>query len=189
MVLGRAAGVLGRQYKLLGCYNRLDEAVRFIEAHDRLICSGVGKSGHVARKVAATFSSLGKPAYFVHPLDCVHGDGGMVGDDDCVLLFSASGESRELDTPKLLRNSVAICGPGWLSDVCDVHIPLLDLKGDDGPFGAPMLSCLCQMAIGDELACSVSALMGFTSAEFKAGHPGGVLGTEVPAILPDGYVD
>ena len=149
----------------------------------RLIISGVGKSGHVARKLAATFASTGTPAYFVHAAEASHGDLGMIQSDDVLMLLSWSGETGELadiiayaarfDVP-----IVAITGKaeGTLARRAQYPIVLPAAKEACPHNLAPTTSTLLQMAMGDALAITLLKMLDFTEESFRNFHPGGKLG-------------
>jgi len=155
----------------------------------RVVVSGMGKSGHVARKIAATFASTGTPALFVHPAEASHGDLGMIVPGDAVLALSNSGEAPEL--ADLISHAkrfglplVGITGrPGsTLARAADV--PLLLPKAPEAcPMGlAPTTSTTMQIALGDALAVSLMNRRGFTAADFRVFHPGGKLGARLQRV-------
>jgi arabinose-5-phosphate isomerase len=152
-------------------------------ARGRLIVTGIGKSGHVARKIAATLASTGTPAQFVHPAEASHGDLGMIGVDDAILALSNSGESEELaDIISYSRRFkiplVAITGGrgSTLAEAADVVL-LLPQAAEACPMGlAPTTSTTVMMAVGDALAIALLERKGFSSADFHLFHPGGRLG-------------
>ena len=149
----------------------------------RVIVTGVGKSGHVARKIAATLASTGTTAQFVHPVEASHGDLGMVGAADAVLALSNSGETTELAdiiayTRRFNIPLIAITSGAHstLSQAADV---VLRLPGaaEACPMGlAPTTSTTMMMALGDALALALIERKGFSSADFRRIHPGGRLG-------------
>jgi arabinose-5-phosphate isomerase len=148
--------------------------------------TGIGKSGHVARKIAATFNSTGTPAYFIHPSEASHGDLGCVAADDVLLALSNSGESAELGDILAFaarRNLPVLAmtkNPRSFLGRQAVNILLLPDAGEAGPLGcAPTTSTTMMMALGDALAMSLLQLRGFTSEEFAAFHPGGQLGRKL----------
>jgi len=155
----------------------------------RLIISGVGKSGHVARKLAATFASTGTPAYFVHAADASHGDLGMIQNDDVVMLLSWSGETGELadiiayaarfDVP-----IVAITGKAKGTLARRAQYPIvLPAAQEACPHNlAPTTSTLLQMAMGDALAITLLKMRGFTEESFRNFHPGGKLGAVLQPV-------
>jgi arabinose-5-phosphate isomerase len=152
-------------------------------ARGRLIVTGIGKSGHVARKIAATLASTGTPALFVHPAEASHGDLGMIGFEDAVLALSNSGESAELaDIIAYSRRFkiplIAITGgmDSSLADAADAVL-LLPRAGEACSMGlAPTTSTTMMMALGDALAIALLERKGFSSADFQRFHPGGKLG-------------
>lgn len=148
----------------------------------RLIVSGMGKSGHVARKIAATLASTGTPAQFVHPSEASHGDLGMITRDDAVLLLSNSGETAEL------ADIIAYCrrfaiplialvrrSSSMLVEASD-HAMVLPEVPEASPVGAPTTSTTMMMAWGDALAVALLERKGFSKEEFGVLHPGGKLG-------------
>lgn len=152
-------------------------------ARGRLIVTGIGKSGHVARKIAATLASTGTPALFVHAAEASHGDLGMVGNEDAILALSNSGDSAELaDIIAYSRRFkiplLAITGgtDSILAEAADVVL-LLPRAGEACSMGlAPTTSTTMMMALGDALAIALLERKGFSSADFKRFHPGGKLG-------------
>lgn len=157
------------------------EAVR--KAPGRVIVSGMGKSGHVARKIAATMASTGTPASFVHPAEASHGDLGMIGTDDLVLALSNSGETRELsdivnycarfDIPLVAITSGA---GSSLANAADYLLLLPAVEEACSVTRAPTTSTTLMMALGDALAVALLRGRGFNSDDFKTYHPGGKLG-------------
>ena len=165
-------------------------------ARGRVIVSGVGKSGHIGRKIAATLASTGTPAFFVHPAEASHGDLGMVTQDDAVLALSWSGETVELKS--LLEYSrrfhiplIAITArpASTLARESDVVLTLPEAN-EACPHGlAPTTSTLMQLALGDALAIALLEGRGFTAQDFRQIHPGGRLGASlrlVSEIMHDG---
>jgi arabinose-5-phosphate isomerase len=152
-------------------------------ATGRVVVSGMGKSGHVARKIAATFASTGTPSLFVHPAEASHGDLGMITAADAVLALSNSGETPELaDLVDYARRFaiplVGITGrrASTLAEHVDVALVLADAP-EACPMGlAPTTSTTQMLALGDALAVALLARKGFTAADFRIFHPGGRLG-------------
>lgn len=155
-------------------------------AQGRLIVAGIGKSGHVARKIAATLASTGTPAYFVHPGEASHGDMGMITQKDVVLMLSNSGENAELsdlihytrrfDIPLIAMTSKADSSLGSHSDIC----LLLPSVPEACPNGlAPTTSTTMMIALGDALAVALLERMHLTSEQYKVFHPGGKLGQKL----------
>lgn len=175
----------------------------------RVVVSGMGKSGHVAGKIAATLASTGTPAFFLHPAEASHGDLGMITRDDLLLAISNSGETAELLTilPVVKRLGVpliALTGrPGsTLARNADVHVDV-SVPAEACPLNlAPTASTTATLAMGDALAVALLKLRGFTEQDFARSHPGGSLGrrllthvadvmhpsAEVPRVGPDTLV-
>jgi arabinose-5-phosphate isomerase len=160
------------------------DAARILSAaKGRCIVTGMGKSGHIARKIAATLASTGRPAMFVHPAEASHGDLGMVTEEDCVLALSRSGETSELSDllfhcRRLEIPVVAITfrADSTLAKAADVALVLPECgeAHDDTP--APTTSTTMSLAMGDALAIALLEAKGFTADHFGAIHPGGKLG-------------
>ncbi|HEY3912156.1 MAG TPA: KpsF/GutQ family sugar-phosphate isomerase [Stellaceae bacterium] len=152
-------------------------------ARGRIIVTGIGKSGHIARKLAATLASTGTPAQFVHAGEASHGDLGMIGSEDAILALSNSGETTELaDIIAYSRRFgiplIAITGGGGstLAAAADAVL-LLPEAAEACPMGlAPTTSTTVMMALGDALAIALLERRGFSSADFQVFHPGGKLG-------------
>lgn len=176
---------------------RLDEgfaeAVRIIiECRGRVVVSGMGKSGHIARKIASTFASTGTPAFFVHPAEASHGDLGMVTRDDVFIGLSNSGESGELlaIVPLLKRQGaklIALTGnpKSSLAQEADVHL-YAGAEKEACPLNlAPTASTTAALALGDALAVALMHAKGFTRDEFARAHPGGALGRKLLTHVRD----
>ena len=161
----------------------------FAGLQGRVVCVGVGKSGHVGRKIAATFASTGRPAMFVHATEASHGDLGMIGPGDAVLALSKSGETRELadvvgyakrfGAPLVAITEVAGSALGRAADIL-LLIP--DAPEAAGSVDAPTTSTTLQMALGDALAVALMDRRGFTPHDFRAFHPGGKLGAALRTV-------
>jgi len=166
------------------------EAVRILSgAQGRVIVSGIGKSGHIGRKIAATLASTGTPAFFIHPSEAAHGDLGMVTPKDVLLAISWSGETIELKTlvtfsrrfgvPLISITSRATSALGQASDVV-IELPR---ASEACPHGlAPTTSTTMQLVIGDCLAVALLEARGFTATDFKVFHPGGSLGAQLKFV-------
>ncbi len=166
-----------------------DAVDRLKAARGRVIVTGMGKSGHVGEKVAATFASTGTPAFFVHPSEASHGDLGMITRDDVILALSWSGETVELfniltfsrsnNVPLIAITSRKSSALAAASDVV-LHLP----KAKEAcPHGlAPTTSTTMQLAIGDALAIALLEAKGFTAHDFKVFHPGGSLGARLKHV-------
>ena len=158
-------------------------------ARGRVICTGMGKSGHVARKIAATFASTGTPALYVHPAEASHGDLGMIQPDDVVLALSWSGETTELAdiigyTRRYRVGLVAITSnaASTLGREADTCLALPKAK-EACPNGlAPTTSTAMQLALGDALAVALLEARGFSARDFSVFHPGGRLGASLRQV-------
>ncbi len=156
----------------------------------RVVVTGVGKSGHVGRKIAATLASTGTPALFVHAGEAGHGDLGMIGADDAVLALSKSGEARELADviayakrfaiPLIAMTADAKSALGRAAD----HLLLLPdaAEATEEALNAPTTSTTLQIALGDALAVALLEERGFTHHDFKVFHPGGKLGAALRSV-------
>ena len=152
-------------------------------AQGRLIVTGMGKSGHVARKVAATFASTGTPAFFVHPSEASHGDLGMITPDDVIMALSWSGETAELkhliDYSRRFRIgliAITAVSDSTLGRAADVVLAIPQAREACPHNLAPTTSTLMQAALGDALAIALLESRGFTAVDFSRLHPGGRLG-------------
>jgi arabinose-5-phosphate isomerase len=174
-----------------GLISRLDE--RFVDAvglilacRGRVVVSGVGKSGHIARKIASTLASTGTPAFFVHAAEAGHGDLGMITRDDVVLALSNSGQSDELLTiiPLIKRRGaklIALTGnsDSALAREADVHLDA-HVAQEACPLNlAPTASTTAALALGDALAVALLDARGFDERDFARAHPGGALGRKL----------
>jgi arabinose-5-phosphate isomerase len=166
------------------------EAVKTISAaNGRVIVTGMGKSGHIARKIAATLASTGQPASFVHPAEASHGDLGMVQNGDVVIAISWSGETVELAAivtfakryaiPLIGMTAVADSALGREADVC-LTMPNAQEACPNGL--APTTSTTMQLVLGDALAIALLEGRGFTARDFRALHPGGKLGAKLAHV-------
>ena len=158
----------------------------------RVVVMGMGKSGHIARKIAATLASTGTPAFFLHPAEASHGDLGMVTRADVVIALSNSGETQEIlaIVPLLKRQDIPlICMTGQPhSSLARVASVCLDIAVDQEacPLGlAPTASTTAALAMGDALAISLLESRGFTEADFARSHPGGTLGKRLLLRVED----
>jgi arabinose-5-phosphate isomerase len=168
----------------------LQQAVdALLAAPGRVIVTGIGKSGHIARKVAATLASTGQPASFVHPAEASHGDLGMVQNGDVVLALSWSGESVELAVivtyakrfkiPLIAMTSQLDSALGRQADIV-LRLPAAQEACPNGL--APTTSTTMQLALGDALAMALLEAKGFTAREFRDLHPGGKLGAKLAFV-------
>jgi len=176
---------------------RLDErfarAVALILAcRGRVVVSGIGKSGHIARKIAATLASTGTPAFFVHPAEAIHGDLGMIQGEDVMLALSYSGESEELAAivPLVKRQGASlIVLSGNASSTLAAHADvLLDtrVEREACPMNlSPTASTTAALAMGDALAVALLDARGFDREDFARSHPGGALGRRLLTLVAD----
>ena len=159
-------------------------AITLIEGlKGRLVVTGMGKSGHVAKKVAATFASTGTPSFFVHPAEASHGDLGMIGQDDAVLALSNSGETPELSDiiAYTRRFHIPLIGmtrraESSLGAQCDYPLVLPNSAEACPNRQAPTTSTTAMLALGDALAIALMERRGFSADDFRTFHPGGKLG-------------
>jgi arabinose-5-phosphate isomerase len=158
-------------------------------ARGRVIVTGMGKSGHVARKIAATLASTGTPAFFVHAADASHGDLGMITSDDVMLALSWSGETEELK--ELINYSrrfgivliaVTVSVESTLGKAADIVLPLPEAREACPHNLAPTTSSLMQLALGDALAMALLESRGFTAIDFGVFHPRGRLGAALKFV-------
>ena len=163
-----------------------------LAARGRVACTGMGKSGHIARKIAATLASTGTPAFFVHPGEAGHGDLGMVTDADVVLALSYSGESDEILTllPVFKRQGNALLAmtgrpQSTLALAADVHLDV-SVPEEACPLHlAPTSSTTASLAMGDALAVALLETRGFTADDFARSHPAGALGRRLLLHIAD----
>jgi arabinose-5-phosphate isomerase len=168
-------------------FNQAVEAL--FSAKGKIVCTGMGKSGHVARKIAATLASTGSPAAFVHPAEASHGDLGMVGPGDVVLALSKSGEAKELadivayakrfDLPLLAMTTAPHSALGRAADIL---LLMPDAAEATSQVNAPTTSTTLQLALGDALAVALMERRGFTAGDFRVFHPGGKLGAMLRTV-------
>lgn len=187
-VLSAEAAALSLQADALG-----EAFVRAVDtlyaARGRIACTGIGKSGHVARKMAATFASTGAAAFFVHASEASHGDLGMIGQDDVVVALSKSGEAKELADilayAKRFRIpliAITAAPESTLGAAADIVLQLADASEATAAVNAPTTSTTLQIAIGDALAVALLERRGFTAGDFKTFHPGGKLGAMLRTV-------
>jgi arabinose-5-phosphate isomerase len=158
----------------------------------RVVVTGIGKSGHIARKLAATLASTGTPAFFVHPAEASHGDLGMITADDVVVMLSNSGETDELVLlmPHLKRQGAAIVAltgneRSSLAQGAAVHLDAA-VDAEACPLGlAPTASTTAALALGDALALALLDARGFSVEDFARSHPGGALGRRLLTLVSD----
>lgn len=164
-----------------------EEAVRMIiDCQGRVIVTGVGKSGHIGKKIAATLASTGTPAFFLHSTEGLHGDLGMVKKDDIVIMISNSGETEEVlqllpSLNEIGSKKIAITSKidSTLAKACDIALAYNYDSEADHLGLAPTTSSTITLVIGDALATTLSYLKGFTKKDFHLYHPGGNLGEQL----------
>ncbi|MEN9464997.1 MAG: hypothetical protein RL217_1178 [Pseudomonadota bacterium] len=187
--------------------NDFSRACRLIlQGSGRVVVTGMGKSGHVGSKIAATLASTGTPAFFVHPGEASHGDMGMIQPEDVVIALSNSGETSEVTRllPLLKRMGSALISitgnpNSTLAKACDAHLDA-GVKQEACPLNlAPTSSTTCALVMGDMLAVALLEARGFSAEDFAFSHPGGALGrrlllkvedimhkgAEIPRVSPD----
>jgi arabinose-5-phosphate isomerase len=187
--LAKGLGELERQFDgaLAAAFVRAVGAVAGVSG--RVIVTGVGKSGHIGSKIAATLASTGTPAFFVHPAEANHGDLGMISRDDCILAVSWSGETAELKAIIAYSRRFRIPliaftanAASTLAKEADVAIVLPKVQ-EACPHGlAPTTSTLLQLAVGDALAIALLERRGFSASDFRTFHPGGSLGASLTHV-------
>ena len=158
----------------------------------KIIVMGLGKSGHIADKIAATFASTGTPAFFIHPSEAIHGDLGMIDKEDVVLILSNSGETEEIVSlipiiKKMGITIIALTGnkKSKLSNEATVHLNV-EVKEEACPMNlAPTASTTAALAMGDAIAVALLEKKGFTKEDFAKSHPGGSLGKKLLLSLGD----
>lgn len=185
-----AAAVLGLKQHLGPSFGRAVEMMLLVSG--RVVVMGMGKSGHIGRKIAATLASTGAPAMFVHPAEASHGDLGMIKSDDLVLAISNSGESEELTAilPVLKRmGTPLIAMTGKADSTLARHAAVfLDcgVEKEACPLNlAPTASTTAQLALGDALAVALLDARGFKAEDFARSHPGGALGRKLLTHVSD----
>lgn len=166
--------------------SKFEDAVNLIlNCKGKVVLSGMGKSGHIARKIAATFASTGSSSFFVHPAEASHGDLGMIEKEDVVILLSNSGETAELKDIIYYckRFNIPIIGivrrnTSTLVEAAEIAFVLPEIKEAAGSVSAPTTSTTMMLAFGDALAITVMELKGFSNSDFGVFHPGGKLGSQ-----------
>lgn len=172
--------------------NFLDALSLILNTKGKLIITGVGKSGLVGAKMAATFASTGTSSFFLHPTEALHGDLGMIGKDDTLLAISSSGESEELTKilPHIKRFEIPLIGltgnkSSSLGSYADVFLDI-SVEKEACPLGAaPTTSTTLTMALGDALAVALMEHRGFRQEDFASFHPGGSLGKKLFVKIKD----
>ncbi|WP_336288042.1 MULTISPECIES: KpsF/GutQ family sugar-phosphate isomerase [unclassified Bartonella] len=190
-ITSETQGLKALEAALLGSLSSsFEAAVQTIRnASGRVVITGLGKSGHIGTKIAATLASTGTPAFFVHAAEANHGDLGMIGSDDVILALSWSGETLELSgimshaarfrTPLIAMTAGEHSILGRQADI----VLLLPKVEEACPHGlAPTTSTVMQLAMGDALAVALLEMRGFTATDFKIYHPGGSLGASLKYV-------
>jgi arabinose-5-phosphate isomerase len=202
-----AAAISALGARIDGDFSRAVQLI--LHCRGRVVVSGIGKSGHIARKIAATMASTGTPAFFVHPAEASHGDLGMITAEDVVVALSNSGETEELLTvlPVVKRKGVPLVAMtgnprSSLARLADVHLDVA-VDAEACPLNlAPTASTTAALVMGDALAVALLEARGFTADDFAASHPAGQLGrrllvriedvmhtgAEMPCVRPDASV-
>lgn len=177
--------------------NRIDQQFHdalniILNCKGRVVVSGMGKSGHIARKIAATLASTGTPAFFLHPGEASHGDLGMIAQEDVVIALSNSGESAEITTilPLIKRRGAKLIGmsgnpASTLARESDAHLNAAVDKEACPHNLAPTASTTAALALGDALAVALLDARGFTAEDFARTHPGGSLGRKLLVHVRD----
>lgn len=190
-VLGEEARALAKAAETSGLYVA-KAAEKIFESTGKLIIIGVGKSGLVGRKAAATFSSTGTPAIFIHPVEALHGDLGVISDGDAVICISYSGESDEIQ--KIIPHITSRCSTtvavtaspnSSLAKAADVYLPVAIEKEADIHGIAPTTSTTVTMALLDALAVVLMRMKNFSKEDFARHHPGGSLGKRLFVKISD----
>lgn len=173
--------------------DNFERAVKLIlDCKGKLIVTGVGKSGHIGAKMAATLSSTGTPSFYLNPLDAYHGDLGVVGNDDIILALSNSGQTDELLRllPYFQEKNIPVISmsgnpESLLAKNTDVHITVT-VRSEASPLGlAPTTSTTAALAVGDALACALMLARDFKVQDFARFHPGGSLGKRLLTTARD----
>ena len=179
-----SAAVIALSQRLDGEFNKACELI--LNCSGRIIVTGMGKSGHVGKKIAATLASTGTPAFFVHPAEASHGDLGMITPQDVVLALSYSGTSNEILTllPLFKRSGIKIISMtgnprSTLAEVSEAHLNIA-VEMEACPLDlAPTASTTATLVMGDAIAIALLEARGFTAEDFAFSHPGGALGRKL----------
>ncbi len=185
-----AAAIIGLKSTIDDSFCKVIQCLHAIKG--KVICMGIGKSGHIAAKIAATLSSTGTPSFFMHPSEAGHGDLGMIDSNDALLVFSYSGESQEiteiLPSIKRLRiPMIAIIGKAdsSLAETADIYL-LTTVQKEACPHNlAPTASTTASLALADALAMTLLVARGFTPQDFARTHPSGKLGKQLLLRVSD----
>ena len=197
-IIDKAAGCLEQEASAIqSLVSRLDDTfLRAVQAirdcKGKIVVTGVGKSGHIGSKIAATLASTGTPAFFLNPLDAYHGDLGMLGAEDLVLAISYSGATEELlrFLPIIQAKHITIIGmsgndESLLARYSDIHLNISVDREADPLNLIPTASTTATLALGDALACALVEAKHFQPSDFAMLHPGGDLGRKLLAKVED----
>jgi arabinose-5-phosphate isomerase len=190
VLLIEAHAVEALSQRLDANFQRVIELI--LQCRGRVVVSGIGKSGHIANKIASTLASTGTPAFFMHPAEASHGDLGMITKDDVVLMISNSGEGDELLTivPMIKRMGAKLISmtgniDSALAKQADVHLDAA-VSQEACPLGlAPTASTTAALALGDAIAVVLLDVRGFNEEDFARSHPGGLLGRRLLVHVSD----
>ena len=187
VLAAEAEGLAQLSAALDGSFTRAVETL--FAAKGRIVCTGIGKSGHIGRKIAATMASTGSVAMFVHATEASHGDLGMIGADDVILALSKTGETRELADVIAYAKRFAIPLIAITADrgsalgrAADIVLALPDAPEAADELNAPTTSTTLQLAMGDALAVALLERRGFKPENFRVLHPGGKLGAMLRTV-------
>lgn len=175
-----------------GFTSMVKQCMNTLEKHGKLVITGIGKSGYIGQKIAATLSSIGSPSVFMHPVEALHGDLGIMQSGDVVIALSYSGETEELlavlnPAKRLGMNIIAITGnaDSSLARLSDVVVPI-SVPREACPFNlAPTTTTAAMLALGDALAMVLLDARGFTREDYGRLHPGGAIGRAVTMCVRD----
>ena len=187
VLAAEAEGLTQLAAVLDGSFTRAVETL--FDARGRIVCTGIGKSGHIGRKIAATLASTGSVAMFVHATEASHGDLGMIGADDVILALSKTGETRELADVIAYAKRFAIpliaipaAADSALGRAADVVLVIPNAPEAADELNAPTTSTTLQLAMGDALAVALLERRGFRPQDFRVLHPGGKLGAMLRTV-------
>ena len=180
------AEIRGLEFLLNSLDDKFENAINAIlECTGKVIIMGVGKPGHVGKKISATFASLGTPSFFVHAGEAAHGDLGMITSYDVCIIMSFSGNTAETvnvvpQIKQIGAKTVAVTGnpDSGLAQSCDIHVDIGVREEADLMNLAPTASSTAFLALGDALAVTVAEKKGYTRSDFAKVHPGGSLGKQ-----------
>ena len=173
-------------------FNVGDLCQEILNCKGKVFLTGVGKSGHIANKISATFSSTGTSSFFIHPAEALHGDMGMIEKNDCIIVLSKSGESKEIidlipaiKAKKIPLFSITENENSSIAKESKVHVKVKVSKEACPNDLAPTASTTVMLALGDSIAVSLLKAKGFSSKDFARSHPGGKLGKKLTLKVTD----